>query len=336
MGTTKDLTHLIETDREAFRQRATEALRHFSPEDRELAASLETEHVLAADVLKHWFEQLEPLYRDLDDQAHDKKFVATLKRRFGFSETAAESAIATLIQDRKDQLLDEVLDNLYHRDLDAEYQRGYAEDFLAQKPADLERFSETYGDFLTMLHAAEEHNITLIDPHGSWLERQRAALAINRERNRDIEDETIRLDEIDTQLTRLVTPETSPTAYIIHNDWDYAKVLELYEKYHKKVLALSEPQHKNPAKRLKLFEQITADFRDHEAERLAEKTHATTLADMKHVSEEVYAHLLEIFDLPNRQRQSLLQDVERYNRLNQERDLIQLVQANRQRFLQAE
>lgn len=334
MGIKKDYESLIATDRESFRHQANEALRKFTPEDRELAASLETEHVLASDLLKHWFEQLEPMYRELDAQLADKKFLTSLKKRFGFTQTAAEDAAAGLVADRKNQLLDEVLDNVYRRDLDVtEYQRAYAEELLMQKPSEIERFADAYGEFITALDAAQRHNVALFDPHGNWLERQRAAMAINRERRSEVEDETTRLEEIDAQLSRLMDDPDSLTAYILSHDWDYARVLDLYEKYRKKVAALPEADHKSPAKRLRLFERVTADFREHEAERLAVATDAHSLADMKKASEQVDARLLEIFDLPARQRQALLQDIERYARLSQERDLIGLVQANRRRFL---
>lgn len=326
----------IRNNRESFRAEATEALRRFTPDDRERAASLETEHVLTSDVLKIWFEQLEPMVRVLDEQKNDSRFVKSLQKRFGFSEHAAEDAVARLALDRKNQLLDEVLTNLYHADIESDYQRAYAEEFLNEEPSEIERFSDDYSDFIEALDAAEKHAIAVFDPYGSWLERQRAALAVNRERARSLEDEEERLSEIDAQLEHLTTPSDSLVAYVIQHNWDYARVLDLYEKYHKKVTALSETDHKNPAKRLKLFERVTADFRDRESARLAERNNAHSLSDMKKLSEQVYARLLEIFDLPTRERQHFLNDIRRYARLSQERDLIQTVRANRKRFLASE
>lgn len=335
MGISKKYTddEFIQTDRESFRRAASEALRRFTPEDREAAASLESEHVVTADVLRVWFEQLEPLFRDLEAKRTDTKLRNSLKRHLGYADHQAEAAIDVMVDEREQQLLDEVISNLYHTDLEAtEYQRGYAEEFLIQPPETIAAFSDRYSDFIEAVDASEKHQVALLDAHGSWLERQRAASAISKERQKLIEDEDNRLAEIDAQLSRLTAKENDLTAYVIKHDWDYSTVLDLFQKYHKKVEALKESDHKNPTKRLKLFESVTSKFRDHEAGRLAHERSAHSLKQMKAVSEEVYSRLLEIFDLPARERSRLSSDIERYSRLSQERDVIQVIQQNRRRF----
>lgn len=334
MGITDYTTEeFITTDRESFRRTASEALRRFTPDDREVAASLESEHVVTADVLRAWFEQLEPLFRDLEAKRNDTKLRNSLKRHLGYADHQAEAAIDVMVDEREQQLLDEVIGNLYHADpKTTDYQRGYAEEFLTQPAETIAAYSDRYSDFIEAVDASEKHQVALLDAHGSWLERQRAASAITKERQKLTEDEDKRLAEIDAQLGRLTSTDNSLTAYVIEHDWDYSKVLELYQKYHKKVAALKDNDHKNPTKRLKLFESVTNKFRDHEAARLAHEQNAHSLKQMKAVSEEVYTRLLEIFDLPARERSRLSSDIERYSRLSQERDVIQVIQQNRRRF----
>ena len=104
-------------------------------------------------------------------------------------------------------------------------------------------------------------------------------------------------------------------------------------KYQKHVDKLSKEDAKNPNKRLKLFERVTQSFRDREAEKLT-KAHGTqSLKALRKINEDIYDLLLEIFDLDTTKRNRLLLDIQRHTRLTQERDLILLIQRNREQFL---
>lgn len=325
----------IRTDREAFRAQATEALKRFDADDREHAASLETEHTSADDVLRAWTQQIEPLHQDLESQRDDTRFKKSLIKRFGFSDNEADRMVDYLIDERKHGLLDEVLSNLYPaNDGEAPYQRNYAYELLTGPDAEINDFFSRYIDFVTALDAAEKYDILLCDPHGSWLERQRAAIQINKERQRLSQDEDERLEEIERQLERLTNDNESLVGPIVAKHWNFITILDLRAKYQKHVDALSATDSKNPTKRLRLFERVTQSFRDSEAEKLAKAHHTHSLKATRKINEEVYDLLLEIFDLDNTKRNRLLMDIQRHTRLTQERDLILLIQRNREQFLQ--
>jgi hypothetical protein len=338
MGIKKDQDHateeLIRTDREAFRAQATEALKQFGPEDRERAASLETDTVTADDVLRAWAQQIEPIHNDLESQRDDTRFKKSLIKRFGFTDSEADRMVDYLIDERKAGLLDEVLGNLYPAENgDVPYQRNYAYELLTSSDTELNDYFARYIDFVTALDAAEKYDVLLCDPHGSWLERQRAAIQINKERQRLAQDEDERLEEIHRQLQKLVGDPESLVGPIAAKHWNFITILDLRAKYQKHIDALSKADAKNPTKRLRLFERVTQSFRDREAEKLvhAHKTHS--LKATRKINEDIYDLLLEIFDLDATHRNRLLMDIQRHTRLTQERDLILLIQRNREQFL---
>lgn len=324
----------IKTDRETFRAQATEALKLFTPEDRERAASLETDHTTTMNVLRAWSEQIEPIHQDLEQKQDDIKFKKTLIKTIGFKDNEADKAIDFLIEERKQLLLDEVLGNLYPTLHDEPpYQQSYAQEFLSQPDTDINDFFTRYTNFVNAIDAAEDNDVLLCDPHSSWLERQRAAIQINKERQRLSQNEDSRLDEISHQLETLGKDPESLVGRIMAKQWNFITILDLRAKYQKHVDALSKEDLKNPNKRLKLFERVTQTFRDREAEKLAKTHHTQSLRALRKINEEVYDLLLEIFDLDTTKRNRLLLDIQRHTRLTQERDLILLIQRNREHFL---
>ncbi len=324
----------IKTDREAFRAKATEALRAFTPEDREFAASLETEHTTTDSLLRAWTEQIEPIYQDLEQKRGDARFKKTLIRTLGFNDEDADQAVDYLIDEREQSLADEVLNNLYPpRDGDVPYQRGYAHDLLSQNDADINDFFSRYIDFACAVDTSEKYGVLLCDPHSSWLERQRTALQIHKERQRITQNEDTRLEEIEQQLQAILKNTDSLVGQIVAKNWNFITILDLRAKYQKQVDALSHNDKANPNKRLKLFERVTQSFRDREAEKLTKAHNTQSLKALRAINEEIYDLLLEVFDLANTKRNRLLLDIQQHTRLTQERDLILLIQRNREQFL---
>jgi hypothetical protein len=328
------LEEFIKTDREAFRAEATDALRLFTPDDRELAASLETEHTSTDDVLRAWTEQIEPIHLDLEQKRNDSRFKNSLIKALGFGDSDADRALDYLIDERKQSLLDEVLGNLYPiHDGEPPFQHSYAQNLLAQSDTDINDFFSRYIDFVRAVDASERYKVLLCDPHSSWLERQRTAIQINKERQRTTQDEDARLEEIEHQLEKISKDPESLVGQIVTKEWNFITILDLRSKYQKHVDGLSKEDLKNPNKRLKLFERVTQSFRDREAEKLT-KAHGTqSLKALRKINEDVYDLLLEVFDLDNTKRNRLLLDIQRHTRLSQERDLILLIQRNREQFL---
>lgn len=331
---TNTVEEFIKTDREAFRAEATDALKQFTPEDREFAASLETDTITAATLYQAWIEQIEPIYTDLEQKRSDTKFKKDLIRTIGFNDNEADRAIDYLIDERKQSLIEEVLGNLYsaHKG-EVPYQLGYAHEFFSRSEADITDFFSRYLAFARSLEAAETHQVILCDPHSSWLERQRAALQIHKERQRAAHTEEARLEEIENELQTLLQDPDSLVGYIVAKNWNFITILDLRAKYQKQVDALSKNDKANPTKQLRLFERVTQSFRDREAEALAKINHTHSLKALRTINEDIYDLLLEVFDLDTTKRNRLLLDIQKHTRLTQERNLILLIQRNREQFL---
>lgn len=331
---TQSLEKFVKTDREAFRAQATEALRNFTIDDREHAASLETSQTTVDTVLRAWVEQLEPVYSELERKRADARIKNYLIRQIGFNDSQATEAVNYLVDERRQLLLDEVLANLYPiQDNDEPYQKSYAAELLAQTEADINDFFSHYIDFAQSVDAAEKYQIILCDPHGSWLERQKSALQIHKERQHTAHDEDERLDEITAQLEKLASDPESLLGHITANNWSFVTILDLRSKYQKQVDAFSKSDQKNPTKHLKLFERVTQSFRDREVQKLISHQHTHSLKALRQLDETIYNTLLEVFDLNATQRNRLLLDIQKHTRLSQERDLILLIQRNREQFL---
>jgi hypothetical protein len=332
MGITDHSTEdFIKTDREAFRAQATDALKCFTPQDREIATSLETAHTTADNVLRAWTEQIEPIHHDLEQKRGDARFKKTLIRNIGFGDSDADKAIDHLVDERKRQLLAEVLHNLYPHEHAQQHQAAHT--LLSQPDAAINDFFSRYTDFVQSVRAAEKYDVLLCDPHGSWLERQRAAIQINKERQKLSQNEDTRLEEIAHQLDTLTKDPESLVGQIVAKDWNFIIILDLRAKYQKHVDSLLKADEKSPTKRLKLFERVTQSFRDREAEKLTTAQHTRSLKALRAINEDIYDLLLEIFDLDATKRNRLLLDIQRHTRLTQERDLMLLIQRNREQFL---
>lgn len=325
---------LIKTDREAFRAQAMGTLKAFPPDDRERAVNLETPHTRADDVLRAWAEQIEPIYQDLDSLKSDTKFKKILIKAIGFSDSDADTAIDSLIEDRKRSLMNEVLSNLYPlHEHQTPKQQHAARALLSLPDTQINDFFSRYIDFVRALEAAQKYDVLLCDPFGSWLERQRTAIQINKERQRLIQDEDVRLDEIERQLSALSEGGASLVGQIIAMNWNFSTILDLRSKFQKHVSALTSEAHKDASKQLKLFERVTQNFRDSESERLAGTLKQHSLRSLRKTNEDIYNLLFEIFDLSSAKRARLVEDIQRYTKLTHERDLILLIQRNREQFL---
>lgn len=332
-GVGAQLDDMIRTNSEEFRARATHALAAFPVDDRELAASMTTKYASIDTVIAGWREQIEPMYRELDQKRDDARLKKTLMRHFGFHDNDAARMIDIMIESRKESLLQEVLDNIYHSDIEEPpYQREHAAEFLSQPPHEIDDFAERYFDFVESIEAAERHHITLCDPHASWIERQKAVIAINKERQQVAEDEAQRLGTIEKELARLQTADPL-LSDILQHKMSLVHLLDLSSKYHKQ-LDQHTARKDDPALRLKTFEHTVAAYRDDEVQRIAKSHHAHSLQTLSKIQAELSTIMLDICELSAAQRNSLLLHFQQYTKLTQEHELIILIQHNRTRFFE--
>jgi NADH:ubiquinone oxidoreductase subunit E len=331
---TRNFDELIATNREEFRALGTSALELFPPDDREQAASMTTKYASVDAIIDAWHEQIAPMYTELDKKHSDARLKKTLIRQFGFHDNDAQHMIDVMIEARKDSLLQEVLDNLYHSDIEEPpYQREHAAEFLSQPASVIEDFAQRYIRFAESVEAAEQYNVTLCDPHSSWIERQRAVIAINKERQHTATGETARLKEIDAELTDLVEKD-SLLASILEHKLSLVHLLDLATKYTR---SLERHENKDdPAERLKTFETVVMSYRSDEVQRIARSHHAHSLHTLSTIQAAISDVLLKACELTPTKRNTLLIHHQRYVKLTQEKELLVLIQQNRARFFETE
>lgn len=339
MGEHLEISELLkqaETDSEAFRAEATAAMQAFTPDDREYVVQMLSDTVTIEKALQAWSLKLRPERERLLKKRTDRAFCATLQRNIGFTEDQAREEIEYMIDERLELLLDETVDSLYPLEEgdpphSLSTQRAYALHFFSQTDEDIADFQRRYEYYQNYTHVAHAHRITVCDPYAPWLERQRCALQIRREREQTREEEESRLLTIDTELQELGNEHQGLVAQIMRKEWDFEKLTALREKYDKRVAALSA-RHATPVKKLKIFDDIVRNFRDKEVERLAAEVAKPSLQKLRELADEVDRLMLQFFDLSAKDEKSLLADLKRSRSLVQEKEMIMLIRKNRTAF----
>lgn len=320
---------------EAVRAEATDALARFTLEDRKFASDIGVKNINLLDLADDWSGKLKSLFEELETTSDQPKIRAYIAKHFSFSDRDVEPVIDTIIETRQLQALDATINKRF-REAGFDHSEPHIRliDFLLLEPIGvIDAFFDRARTYYGALKTADDHNITLCDPHGSWLERQRAAMQIQKERSSLDQSEADRLDEIASDIARIQDDRDSTVARVIAMDWNYPKVLGLYEKYQTQIAKLKKADRDNPSKLIRVFEKVTKDFRENQTEHLTKRTHTRSLKGIRDIQEGIYDLLLELFDLSDSQRMQIGGQVETYTQLRQERDMILLLQRNREHFL---
>lgn len=320
---------------EAVRAEATDALARFTLEDRKFASDVAVKGINLLDLADDWSSKLKELFENLEATAGQQKIHAYISKHFFFAEKDVESVIDSIIETRQIQALEHTITKRF-RDAgfdNSEPHHRLIDFLLLEQIGVIDAFFDRARNYYRALEAADNHSITLCDPHGSWLERQRAAMQIQKERSALEQSETDRLQDIADEIARVQDDRDSTIARVITMDWDYTKVLTLHEKYHGQVAKLKKADRENPSKLIRVFEKVTKDFRENQTERLTKRTHTRSLKGIRDIQESIYDLLLEVFDLSDAQRMRIAAEVKKYTELRQERDMILLLQRNREQFI---
>ncbi len=334
-GRISDLLKKAETDIETFRAEATAALQDFTPEDREYVSGTQCESADIDKVLNEWRVRLRPERQRLLQKRSDGNFRATLRRNIGFSDEQAREEIEFMIDERLELLLDETVDKLYPlEEGDPPHslasQRAYALHFLSQSDEYIADFRDRYNDYRHYTNVAHAHSITVCDPHAGWLERQRCALQIRRERQQTREEEEARLLTVESEMQEIASVQNGLLGEIVQKGWDTTKLARLREKYSTRLEKLSKQA--TPLKKLKIFDETVQTFRDNEVEKAVGGLRQPSLESVRQKSEEIDTLLLKFFDLNEKAKDNLLADLKHYKKLQQEKEMVELIRQNRTAF----
>ena len=110
-------------------------------------------------------------------------------------------------------------------------------------------------------------------------------------------------------------------------------MLALYESYQQQLGSLKQVTAVSPTEQLAVFEQVAKPFLAKVAHNVGSLNQHTNLKAAKQARDEAANLLLEVFDLSPSERRQLFLDIQDYMKLTRERDLILVVQRNREQFL---
>jgi hypothetical protein len=321
-------------DTERFRANAINSLSEFTPSERKIATDVATAEVSIYDVLSAWKEHLRPLHQKIDAAKTVEAVHVVLAKALGFDAPRSEELTAYLVSLRKHEALEAVLADLYKDATSGHAKQIHAaRTFLSQPLDELTRYDERYTAFAHHLHVANTNEVTVCDPYASWVERRRCAMQVRKEREKNSEDEVTRLHDIDLRLQALGDEHEGLLGEMIKNGWDFVTVMDLRSSYEKQIAALPDDKRRSPTKRLRVFDKVTAAFRDKETEKLAAQIPDAGLKTIRQLSENIDKLLLRIFDLSNTQKNKLLLDMKEYRELTQEKSMIHMIRDNRHSFL---
>jgi hypothetical protein len=268
----EQLLEIAKTNTESFRAAAMDALKVFSPPDRDVATRVATDRITLQEVLDAWEKSILPVRAQLESKTTINDLKAYLVKQLGFEETQSQARARALIEEREEQVVCDCIDHLYpkpangKKDAFAE-QRHCAKELFAQKDEEIKSFKQRYENLVQHVQVAQKQQVTVCDVHSSWIERRKCARQIQKERQRSWEQEEKRLHDIEHQLELLAGSHDGLLGKITDNGWDYAVIMDLRHQYEKKLGELPE-KDRTSAKHLQIYKKVTRAFRERETEKL--------------------------------------------------------------------
>ncbi len=181
-------------DTEAFRQHATETLRHFIPRERQLMQRLVGIQPDAWAIFDRWNDELKEDRAAILLARDDRAFQTSLKKNLLLTDNQVSVTAEKLITDRDTQLVERFIHTLFpeHSKKTVIAQKTISQ-LLRYKEAHIISLFDHYAQAVITRDVAREHHVTIIDPHARWWKRVSAKRHIRRERRQRLRQETRQL-----------------------------------------------------------------------------------------------------------------------------------------------
>lgn len=321
-------------NRELFRLHATQAYQEFTPQNRHVVASLETQDIAAYSFFATWTQQTAPALKQLEQQVQDASFLEDLASRLLLDPASTSQKLDSLITQRRSELHDELLECVYSESHDNPKRltqaRQQAALLLRLDDTSLQRLSAQYESYMCYYMVATMYSIPVHDPYSSWLKRRNIDAQIATDREHIEANEQARLHALNTKLDAVHSSYNGLIKILAQKDWDLITIISLRNSYEKRLAALSAVDVKKSLKRLALFEKVTKTFREEQIERLTADTAAkASLTTTHQITKEIDELLLTIFDLPNADKNRLLVLTKQARELTEERNQLLSERAER-------
>lgn len=323
----QQITDSILTNLEDFRTNAARAYHDFIPVERKLLASIETNDTTSYNVLAAWDNELRPLLHTLHSKLSAETFRAFMVKNLVLNEKEAQTKIDQIITERKSEVLRSFIYDLYpivkkgRTDINSK-QRERAKDLLSRPESDIEQIRNHQIDYMLYKEAAAQNHITVADSHASLFKRIRTKARIRAERKKILAAENNRLLYITKRLRELSAMNGGLLINLLDKKMDLMVILDLRNRYEKKIAKLSPEEAKNAVKRLAIFDSETLEFKKEQIEKLVINSDQTSLETTRAITRDIDTLLLRIFDLTTTQKNQLLLHTKEYRELTQEQTTI--------------
>lgn len=311
------LTGRLKEDKEAFRGEAIEAYTNYTPRDRSLAGAVASPHATIHEVLMAWEQVLFPAYEALEANFAKPAFRKLLSKQLLLQEGEVSETLDQLKEARYEELLDSTLFNLYPEEAHKK-PRQSARAFLLCPHDEIEAFNNRYLSFQAYFYVATTQQVAVYDPYAGWWKRQKTIRRIAKDHKKVTKHDRKRQVQIDKRLKELDSAQHGLLGTLAAKGWNLVVVVDLRNKYDKQLKELSTVETKKGTKRLKLYEDITREFKDKELEKIASHVSGGLNALYK-AANEIDSLLLHLFDLSNAQKNQLFLQMKEYRLLTQEK-----------------
>lgn len=295
----------------AFRMAARQHAAKHPRSLRRLLRRASTKDTSAYALFVDWTTNLLPKIEALDTAAKNSTFATALSKQLQLSRPAAIHLAERLATERQHELYEDFL--TFHYGNDSRARKAAASVFT--QPSDSIALSrDHYVSYYLHYHAAAEAKLTFYDANAPLLRRWRLAQRERRQVRRYLRAKAKRLVQITDRQQAIKAQHGAIIGRILSLEFDTVLALDAYRTYKKRLDAL-KPTSKTPAKTLSLFTAATENIREAYASTL---TSTDKLADLQHALKEVDAVLVELFDMTDRGRNSLMTNLKEYRDLDRE------------------
>lgn len=312
----QELTKHANTNPLAFREDARQSAVNYPRALRRQIKRLSTKDTSAYQLFDAWETNLAPKQDELIAVRQKAPLRNALAKYLQLSTAASTARAEHLVDERLDERLDDFLG--VHYGLSGRARTAAAH--LLQQPTDtIIDTKQRFVDYYLYHLVANEKGFAIYDAEALKRHtRRRTKRQERRQITRYRKAQAKRLAECNERMTEISHFHHGVISRIFQVNLEVVTALDAYRTYKKRLDAL-KPASRTPAKTLSLFTAVTTPLRESHAKTL---TIPKKLADLQFAQQEFDSVLVEIFDMSDVERNSLMKQLKEYRQLSREANTI--------------
>lgn len=303
-----------------FRAHARRSAENYPRPMRQLLGRARTKDVPIYHLFSDWSALVAPEVEALQPARKSVSLRNALAKQLRLSGPAAADLTNQLVDQRVRSLQDTFLNHRYDP---GERARAVASEILSLPAEEVTDIHSRLVSYQLHQLVARESTITFYDAHAPLIKRLYQKAVENRQVRRYKKRQARRLTAILARQQELKAHNQAIISRILLLELDTVLALDAYRQYAKQLDKL-EPENRTPAKRLSLFATATKKIREAHT---AKQSKTDKLADLQSALKVVDDVLVELFDMTDTQRNTLMSKLKEYRDLEREASRITKEQA---------